>query len=135
MKTRWKVLIVLASLSVILVIAGSLTIRSIERNLASLTTVEIPEISLKEVPDGSYRGTYGALPVKVTVDVMVKAHRIEQVLIVEHINGQGKAAEALTDLVVARQLIALDAIAGATYSSKVLLLAIHDALSHTASGR
>jgi uncharacterized protein with FMN-binding domain len=46
----------------------------------------------------------------------------------EHRNGQGEAAEVIPQMVVDAQSLQVDAISGATFSSKVILLAIEDAL-------
>lgn len=73
-------------------------------------------------------GTYEAFPVKVTVQVTVSDHRIVDIELTEHRNGQGKPAEALLPLIVEKQRVELDAIAGATYSSLVILKAVEQAL-------
>jgi uncharacterized protein with FMN-binding domain len=83
--------------------------------------ITMPDLS--RVLDGTWVGQYTAGPVRVKVAVGVAAGRITSFSILEHRNGRGKAAEALAPLVVERQSIALDAIAGATYSSKVILKA------------
>jgi uncharacterized protein with FMN-binding domain len=61
--------------------------------------------------------------------VTLSNHEITEIVITRHDNGQGQAAEAIIDDVTSEQTLLVDAIAGATYSSKVILLAIHDALS------
>ena len=83
--------------------------------------ITMPDLS--RVGDGTWVGQYTAFPVRVKVSVGAAAGRITSFSILEHRNGRGKAAEALAPLVVERQSVALDAIAGATYSSKVILKA------------
>jgi uncharacterized protein with FMN-binding domain len=96
--------------------------------LVLLSCVDVASIvitmpDLSRVADGTWVGQYTAGPVRVKVSVGVAAGRITSFSILEHRNGRGKTAEALAPLVVERQSIALDAIAGATYSSKVILKA------------
>jgi uncharacterized protein with FMN-binding domain len=47
----------------------------------------------------------------------------------EHRNGQGKPAEALTSRIVEQQSVELDVVSGATYSSMVILKAVELALT------
>jgi len=67
-------------------------------------------------------------PVSAKVKVVVKGHRITGIELVEHRHGRGAAAEAIPGRVVEAQCLAVDTVAGATYSSKVILKAIENAL-------
>lgn len=128
MKKRYIVLIVV---SVILIIAGFMVrsfSRQAEEGLAQLSSMTLSTPDLRSVPDGVHTGTYEAFPVKVTVQVTVSDHRIVDIELTEHRNGQGKPAEALLPLIVEKQRVELDAIAGATYSSLVILKAVEQAL-------
>lgn len=128
MKTRFKVLIVLVLAIGILTVTVSLLLRNTEKQLEALSAVEIEEVDLLQVPDGTYEGAWKVFPINVVVRVSVTDHAITEVILVKHSNGQGKAAEALPDEIVHTQKINLDAISGATYSSKAILLAVRDAL-------
>jgi uncharacterized protein with FMN-binding domain len=75
-------------------------------------------------------GSYSVFPVSVDVEVEVSNHVITSILITKHDNGQGTPAEVIIDDVILAQSIDVDSISGATYSSKVILLAIKDALSN-----
>jgi uncharacterized protein with FMN-binding domain len=48
---------------------------------------------------------------------------------VKHVNGQGKPAEVITEKVIETQSLQVDVVSGATYSSKVILKAIENALA------
>ncbi len=78
--------------------------------------------------DGTYIGSYETTVVKVKVAVTVVNHTITEIEILKHDNGQGKEAEEILNDVIESQSVLVDSIAGATYSSKVILLAIIDAL-------
>jgi uncharacterized protein with FMN-binding domain len=84
---------------------------------------------LHKVKDGSYIGEYRSGPVRVKANVLVKNGAITEVKILEHINGRGGKAEAITDSIIEEQSLGVDAISGATLSSKVILKAVEIALS------
>ena len=109
-------------------VAGYILFQNIEGDMASLETAAIPAIDLSVVEDGVYEGSYKALPISVEVLVTVREHQITEIELAKHINGQGEAAEAVTGSVMEAQSLQVDAVSGATYSSKVILLAIGDAL-------
>ena len=69
---------------------------------------------------------------KKNVDIV--SGRIEAIDLLEHFNGQGKAAEAIIPVVIERQSLAVDVIAGASHSSTVILKAIENALSEAGKG-
>lgn len=126
MKKRYIVLIVI----VVLVIAGVIAMSVISGNLEDLVDLPIAAVDLNSIEDGVYTGTYDCFPVGATVDVTVSDHTIVAIDLTRHENGKGGAAEAIPQRVVDAQSLNVDAISGATYSSKVILLAIRDALSH-----
>lgn len=84
---------------------------------------------LATLPDGIYEGKFhpGRF-VGATVAVYVQGHRITAIDIVEHNYGQGKPAESITESVILRQGLDVDVVTGATVSSKVMLVAIENAL-------
>jgi uncharacterized protein with FMN-binding domain len=88
--------------------------------------LEMPELGT--VSDGVYRATASVPPVIAQVEVTVSSGRITGFRIRRHLTGQGHAAEVLADRVVEQQTIQLDAVTGATYSSKAILKAGEKAL-------
>lgn len=86
------------------------------------------DIDLSKVSDGVYTGSYDSGPVVVEVKVTVSGHAITDIELVKHRNGQGSAAEAITGKIIAAQSLKVDVVSGATMSSKVILLAIENAL-------
>ena len=71
------------------------------------------------------------MPVSAKVSVTIKDHRIESIELLEHNNGQGAGAEVIPSIVVEKQTMQIDTISGATYSSKVILKAIENALQNS----
>jgi uncharacterized protein with FMN-binding domain len=94
-------------------------------NLSSIV-VTMPDLTAIE--DGSYTGQYTVGPVFAKVSVGVAAGRITSFTILEHRTGKGQAAEVLASRVVEKQTLDLDAVSGATYSSKAILKAGQAAL-------
>lgn len=88
--------------------------------------LEMPELS--SVSDGVYRATASVPPVIARVEVSVSSGRITGFRVRRHLTGQGRAAEVLAERIVAMQTVQLDAVTGATYSSKAILKAGEKAL-------
>ncbi len=91
--------------------------------------IRIGEMNLSQVEDGVYKESYfyneamGA-----TVVVTVINHQIETIFIQEHKTGMGKKAEQIVDQVIEEQSLQVDAVSGATGSSRIILKAIENAL-------
>ena len=88
----------------------------------------LPEMNSKA--DGVYRGNYdlSGTPIKVTVDVTVQSGTITTVDLVKHTRSPvGKKAEKITNEVIEKQSLNIDAVSGATASSKAILKAIENA--------
>ncbi len=128
MKTSVKVLLIVFAAIALLLIAGAIAFSRSGDKLEALRDIEVADPDLTQLADGVYRGRHNVFPVLVTVDVTIRDHQMEQIDLVRHINGQGGAAEVIPGLVVESQSLQIDVITGATYSSKVILLAIEDAL-------
>jgi uncharacterized protein with FMN-binding domain len=109
-------------------VGGAIMYSQIEEGMASLLTRQIDPLDFSEVPNGTYRGEFSAIPISVVVDVTVINGSVTDIDIVRHDNGQGAAGEGVVEEVLETQSLTVDAIAGATYSSKCILLAIEDAL-------
>lgn len=73
-------------------------------------------------------GEYSVIPVYVKVEVSVTEHKITGIKIIEHENGLGSKAEKIVDDVISRQSLEVDAVSGATVSSKCIIKAIENAL-------
>lgn len=79
--------------------------------------------------DGVYTGAAETLLVKAGVEVTVQGGALCQIRITRHDNGLGGAAEKTVQTMVAENTLAVDAVSGATVSSKVLQSAVYDALT------
>ena len=86
---------------------------------------DISTPDLSAIADGVYEGSYRSGIVR----AKVSDHQIISIEILRHFNGKGKPAEAVIDDVISAQSVEVDVIAGATYSSKVILKSIETALA------
>ena len=89
----------------------------------------IDDVDIASVRDGTYTGTVRVLPVTAKVRVDVKDGAITGIDLVRHFHGPDHGAEEILARVIAAQSLAVDAVSGSTYSSRVVLKAIESALN------
>ena len=118
---------VLFALFIVVIIAG-IAGAVVTSRLGKLVDVAVSNVDLAKIEDGTYTGTYKVFPVAAEVKVSLKNHIITKIELVKHSNGQGAAAESIPGNVVTAQTLDVDLVSGATYSSKVILKAIENAL-------
>jgi len=123
-----KVLIIL----VVIVILGGVAVAVIAGKVknfeAYIVNIDIHDVDLAQVPDGTYTGFSDSGVIKVEVKVEIHNHAITNIEILEHQNGQGQDAETIIEDMLEEQRINVDTIAGATYSSLVIQDAVQKAL-------
>lgn len=122
-KKRWAIV---SGFLLILIIAAVVAVRSMS---AAVPTIQINDIDLKSIADGTYKGECDAALVKAAVTVQIKDNKIIEIKIDEHKNGLGKKAEKITDEIIKQQSLRVDVIGGATTSSEAILKAVENALS------
>ena len=89
------------------------------------------DIDIGNIPDGTYIGEYDVNFIYARVEVTVRDGAITNIDILEHKNERGKAAEIVTDRIIAEQKTDVDAVSGATNSSTVIKKAVENALQNT----
>ena len=89
----------------------------------------IADIDPGLVKDGTYTGSVRILPVTASVRVTVSAGRITDIALLSHSHGPDHGADDILPRVLAAQSLQVDAVAGSTYSSKVVRKAIELALT------
>lgn len=131
MKKKLKTILgIFLGILVIAIIGAYFGIKSIESNLNKLMDLKISNVDISKVTDGTYSGSYKTLPIIAEVKVTIKNHEITGIELVKHRTGQGAPAEIIPSKVVEAQTLEVDAVTGATYSSKVILKAIENALNN-----
>lgn len=130
MKKGTKVLITVL-IVVVIIIAGLLGfyLKMVSDYKKKAQALDINEIDMTQIADGTYNGFCDLDLVKVEVAVTVKDNKIEKIDLLRHDNGKGQPAERIIDDIVEQQKIEVDSVTGATYSSIAIKYAVVDALS------
>lgn len=87
-----------------------------------------PYPQLGSLANGTYTGQYDNGIVGARVEVEILDGVITDIRILEHRQGMGKPGEAVVQAVLENQNLDVDTVAGATFSSQTILMAIEDAL-------
>jgi uncharacterized protein with FMN-binding domain len=90
--------------------------------------LKIENINFKKVRDGEYVGKYNLNINSARISILVKDGAIIKIDILKHYHGPGYGADKLTEELIKKQTLEVDAISGATKSSYVLKKAVEDAL-------
>ena len=120
-----KILIILLCTILFALIGASLYLKTLVNDVNSIT---VSNLNMANITDGIYVGEYSITPVYVEVEVSVTEHKITNIKIIEHENGLGGKVEKIVDDVISRQSLEVDAVSGATVSSKCIIKAIENAL-------
>ncbi len=128
MKTVFISLTVLAG---VIILAGvGMYFKMTQDAKAGLAALAYEAVDMNCVADGAYTAEADAGLVTVKVAVDVQDHAIKEIKILEHKNGRGGAAEAITGSMIAANTYDVDAISGATLSSQTIKSAVSNALKH-----
>ena len=126
MKKILKLLVILF-LAFVLII-GIAFFTQVSKLGKQVDNLSFPEIDMSKVEDGTFIGAVETNMVKATVELTVKDHVIEDIVITRHENGKGTPAEVIVDDMVMNNTYEVDGISGATTSSKVIKSAVATAL-------
>jgi uncharacterized protein with FMN-binding domain len=130
LKKNKKILIIVIALVLLLGLGvGGKFLLDVQAYQKEIAAMEIQDIDLSEVPDGTYEGAYDADLIKVKVAVEVSDHRINDIELLQHDNGKGAPAESVIPEVIESQSLNVEAVSGATNSSKVILKSIELAIT------
>ncbi len=115
--------IVLAALIVLALIYSLL---GMQRALS----LRIGTVDLGQVADGTYTGSYDSYRWSTTVEVTVKNHAVTDIRAVKAQAGTERIAETLVSEIEQQQRVNVDAVSGATATSKSFLMAVQTALGN-----
>lgn len=97
--------------------------------MRDVARIRVQNVDLNQVEDGEYRGECDIGILAAAVRVVVRANRIVDLELLEHRHERGAAAEAVADSIFLEGRIDVDAVTGATNSSKVIQEAMYNALT------
>lgn len=131
MQQRTKIIIGIIVLAVI--ILGAILVNyliSVQRYQNAVENIAYANIDISQIPDGAYIGECDVNYIYAKVSVTVKNGTLVQIDLLEHTNERGSPAEGIEQRIVDEQRIDVDAVSGATNSSKVIKKAVENALSN-----
>lgn len=110
-----------------LIVAGG--VFYITRGLDSGSKLEIKEVNLAEVNDGTYAGSYKAGRWTNELSVLVKDHKIIDIQVLKDVafSNQEQAKQVFNN-VIEKQSTKIDVVSGASVTTKAYLKSIEDAL-------
>jgi uncharacterized protein with FMN-binding domain len=128
--TRWIKIHWCGSVVILVVIALHIfmVINSLTEYKNAINNISFDDIKISDVSDGQYEGECDAGYIYARVRVTVQLGSITNIELIEHQNERGTPAEAITNKMVEEQKVDVDAISGATNSSKVIKKAVENAL-------
>lgn len=125
-QTAHKVCTVL--LAILLLAHVSVGLGSFSEYQREMAAVSIAGVDAGCVPDGTYFGSCDVGYIRAKVEVAVQDGRIASIDLVEHKNERGAAGEGVIPRMLERQTTDVDAVSGATNSSRVIQKAVENAL-------
>ncbi len=126
-----KILIILSIVIAILVIGGGIFKIRYDKMVKVFREERIETVDLQQIEDGVYTGSFGDFLLLVTLDVTVSFNRITDIDILEQRCGPGYDASETVDLILEAQSPCVDAVSGATSSSRCIMIAVYKALSNS----
>ena len=107
---------------------GALLIGAMLLGCAQTPVIGAP-VDNARLKDGTYEGSYRGGPNKASVQVIIKDNNIVNIEILQHQAWRGKKAEtAIVERIIALQSTKVDAVSGATNSSRVIMNAVQNAI-------
>ncbi|MBD3239307.1 MAG: FMN-binding protein [Chitinivibrionales bacterium] len=124
-----KILAVLAVIVAVAVIAVIAFVVRYRKMAETVDSVRVEDIDISTIQDGAYTGSFGDFLVHVEAKVTVDSQRIADIEIINQRCGKGYEALETVDRILAAQSPRVDAVSGATGSSKCIMVAVQNALA------
>jgi uncharacterized protein with FMN-binding domain len=124
-----KILIILAVVAGILIVGGGLFKLRYDKMVRTFRNETVQAVDLRQIEDGSYTGNFGDFLVSVSVKVTVSGSRITDIEVIDQRCGPGYDALETLDLILEAQSPMVDAVSGATGSSRCIMIAVYRALT------
>jgi uncharacterized protein with FMN-binding domain len=129
MKIWKKILIGLGIFVVIVIILGIAYSLRFRQMVKRIDGVIIKDVNLAQIEDGVYAGEFGDFLVNVQLEVTVQEHRITGIKITDQRSSGGHEGLEVIDRIIKAQSPKVDAVTGATGSSRCIMIAVQNALA------
>ena len=91
--------------------------------------MDIQNVDIKNISDGEYIGSFSYSNFEYKVKTIIKRHKIEEIIILQNRDTKhSKRAEGVVSEIIRNQTPNVDAISGATTTSKALMKAVENSL-------
>lgn len=117
------------AMALLLIVHTTVCIVSFNQYKERVAELTIEAVDVSGLPDGVYTGECDVGYIYAKVEVTVNDGEIESIDLLEHRNERGTPAESVVDEIVENQSVKVDAVSGATNSSRVIMKAVENALS------
>ncbi len=124
MKRKTKVWLIVLGVFVVLVGAMAITAFS---GMSAVRNAVVSSVDLSKIPDGTWPGSYAKGRFQFSVNVEVRGGRIEAVNLMNKTDPTG-TAPAMAAAIVEKQSPAIDAVSGASLTTKAFAKAVENAL-------
>ncbi len=121
---------------IVLIILGVLFLLAVlgflfaSMGLRSMKQMVINEVDLSKLADGVYTGRFHKVRWTYEVEVTVENHKIVGIVVLNKV-GDGGLGEKAAEEIIANQSVLIDAVSGATVTTKALQKAVENALTGT----
>lgn len=123
------VLIVIWGVTLFVVGFGISFYRGVGKKYDKVQEIPIQEISVEGLADGTYTGEYTFETLYAKVQVIVKGEEIKKIVLEDFVTEKGEDAAGIVSSIVENQSVMVDDVSKATDSSRVIKLAVMDALA------
>lgn len=131
-KKAVKALIIAGSIILTLFFLILLGWKKLDDSVGDICAIPVHTPHFAIIPEGKYIGEYTAGPVYVKTEATIENGKLTEVVILQHSNGLGGKAESIVENIIEEQSLDVDAVSGATVSSKCIMKAVENALENGA---
>ena len=103
--------------------------RGVGKKYDKVQEIPIQEISVEGLADGTYTGEYTFETIYAKVQVTVKGEEIKKIVLEDFVTEKGEDAAGIVSSIVENHSVMVDDVSKATDSSRVIKLAVMDALA------
>ena len=122
-------MIVVGSVLLVLMLVGAGLFFWASRGLGGYAKMNIKNVDISGVPDGTYEGAFDGGRFSNTVRVTVQNHKVTDIAILKDVTFKMSKVSQLFGRVIKAQSLNVDTLTGATVTSKAFLKSVENALS------